>query len=191
MELILNNYLVKMEKYLKALPAEERIDIVNELKSEMMELSDKGVSAEEILDRLGNPKVLARAYLADEIGKMKKFSWKKFAMIFSFYSYASIGGMFILPITSCLAVAFILSGIVCPVAGVIKFIAHFCGKEMPYLTLTIGNYSASAIAFLPISIGLGVIMFLLGWAFWKLTVLFIKSVGKHKRLKDKIGRAHV
>ncbi len=188
MEPILNNYLVKMEKYLKALPAEERIDIVNELKSEMVELSGKGVSAEEILDRLGNPKVLARAYLADEIGKMKKFSWKKFAMIFSFYSYASIGGMFILPITSCLAVAFILSGIVCPVAGVIKFIAHFCGKEMPYLTLTIGNYSASAIAFLPISIGLGVIMFLLGWAFWKLTVLFIKSVGKHKRLKDRVQK---
>ena len=70
MEPILNNYLVKMEKYLKALPAEERIDIVNELKSEMVELSGKGVSAEEILDRLGNPKVLARAYVADEIGKM-------------------------------------------------------------------------------------------------------------------------
>lgn len=41
MEPILNNYLVKMEKYLKALPAAERIDIVNELKSEMIELSDK------------------------------------------------------------------------------------------------------------------------------------------------------
>ena len=101
MEPILNNYLVKMEKYLKALPAAERIDIVNELKSEMIELSDKGISGEQIVNRLGNPKVLARAYLADEIGKMKKFSWKKFAMFFSFYSYASIGGMFILPITSC------------------------------------------------------------------------------------------
>ena len=147
MEPILNNYLVKMEKYLKALPAAERIDIVNELKSEMIELSDKGISGEQIVNRLGNPKVLARAYLADEIGKMKKFSWKKFAMFFSFYSYASIGGMFILPITSCLAVAFIISGVACPLAGIVKFIAHFCGKEMPYLTLNIGNYSASAIAF--------------------------------------------
>ena len=188
MEPILNNYLVKMEKYLKALPAAERIDIVNELKSEMIELSDKGISGEQIVNRLGNPKVLARAYLADEIGKMKKFSWKKFAMVFSFYSYASIGGMFILPITSCLAVAFIISGVACPLAGLVKFIAHFCGKEMPYLTLNIGNYSASAIAFLPISIGLGIVLFLLGWAFWKLTVLFIKSVGKHKRLKDRIQK---
>lgn len=42
---------------MKALPAAERIDIVNELKSEMIELSDKGISGEQIVNRLGNPKV--------------------------------------------------------------------------------------------------------------------------------------
>lgn len=34
MDQVLNDYLTKMEKYLKVLPASERIDIVNELKSE-------------------------------------------------------------------------------------------------------------------------------------------------------------
>ena len=36
MNQVLNDYLTKMEKYLKVLPASERIDIVNELKSEKL-----------------------------------------------------------------------------------------------------------------------------------------------------------
>ncbi len=99
MDQVLNDYLTKMEKYLKVLPASERIDIVNELKSEMVELTNQGTSSEEILNRLGKPKLLARAYLADEISK--------------------------------------------------------------------------------------IVLFLIGWGFWKLTLLFIKSVGKYNKLKNK------
>lgn len=107
MDQVLNDYLTKMEKYLKVLPASERIDIVNELKSEMVELTNQGTSSEEILNRLGKPKLLARAYLADEISKMKKFSFKKFAMVFSFYSYAGVGSLFILLIVSLLPLSFV------------------------------------------------------------------------------------
>ena len=182
----LNIYLSKMEKYLKRLPAADRIDIVNELKSEMSEQLASGVSAEEIVSKLGKPKALARAYLAEEFLKMKKFSWKKFAMVFSFYSYAGIGSIFILPITSCLAIALIISGILLPVAGAVKLIAHFFGTEMPFIAFTLGGFSANAIQFFLISIGAGIILFFVGWLFWKLTVLFIKSVGKHKHLTDKV-----
>lgn len=42
MERILNNYLEKIEKYLKPLPVSERVDIVKEIKSEMLELQDNG-----------------------------------------------------------------------------------------------------------------------------------------------------
>lgn len=185
MDQVLNDYLTKMEKYLKVLPASERIDIVNGLKSEMVELTNQGTSSEEILNRLGKPKLLARAYLADEISKMKKFSFKKFAMVFSFYSYAGVGSLFILPIISILAVAFIVCGIACPLSSIVKLIAHLLGYEMPYLTLHMGSYTANAIEYFALSLGIGIVLFLIGWGFWKLTLLFIKSVGKYNKLKNK------
>lgn len=159
MDQVLNDYLTKMEKYLKVLPASKRIDIVNELKSEMVELTNQGTSSEEILNRLGKPKLLARAYLADEISKMKKFSFKKFAMI--------------------------ICGIACPLSGIVKLIAHLLGYEMPYLTLHMGSYTANAIEYFALSLGIGIVLFLIGWGFWKLTLLFIKSVGKYNKLKNK------
>ncbi len=38
MEKIMDDYLEKIEKYLKPLPASDRVDIVKEIKSEMVEL---------------------------------------------------------------------------------------------------------------------------------------------------------
>ena len=61
MEKILNDYLEKVEKYLKPLPVSERVDIVKEIKSEILELQGNGKAAGEIIERLGNPKELAKA----------------------------------------------------------------------------------------------------------------------------------
>ena len=49
MEKILNDYLEKIEKYLKPLPLSERVDIVKEIKSEILELQANGKTAEEII----------------------------------------------------------------------------------------------------------------------------------------------
>ena len=69
MEKSLNEYLEKIEKNLKPLPASERVDIVQEIKSEMLELQAAGKSEAEILQRLGTPRELAKAYLGDLIVK--------------------------------------------------------------------------------------------------------------------------
>ncbi len=106
-------------------------------------------------------------------------------MVFSFYSYAGVGSLFILPIISILAVAFIVCGIACPLSGIVKLIAHLLGYEMPYLTLHMGSYTANAIEYFALSLGIGIVLFLIGWGFWKLTLLFIKSVGKYNKLKNK------
>ena len=46
MEKNLNDYLEKIEKYLKPLPISERVDIVKEIKSEILELQGEGKTAE-------------------------------------------------------------------------------------------------------------------------------------------------
>ena len=69
MEKILNEYLEKMEKNLKPVAVSERVDIIKEIKSEMQELQSAGIPAEQIIERLGDPKDLAKAYLGDLLSK--------------------------------------------------------------------------------------------------------------------------
>ena len=45
---ILNDYLEKIEKYLKPLPVSERVDIVKEIKSKMLELQGNGKSQRKL-----------------------------------------------------------------------------------------------------------------------------------------------
>ena len=59
----LEKYLNTVEKHLNPLPASERIDIVKEIKSLIIELENDNVPTEIIINRLGDPKELAKAYL--------------------------------------------------------------------------------------------------------------------------------
>lgn len=181
LEKSLNEYLEKIEKYLKPMIVSERVDIVKEIKSEMFELQNNGISTEQIIDRLGNPKELAKAYLGEAITKSSGFNWHRLSKVFAFYSLAGIGGMFVLPITSICGIAFMVSGVLCPVAGIIKLVAHLMGYEIEEIGINIGSFSANAIAFLPMSILIGAVIFMIGWLFWKLTIVMIKSMSHGKK----------
>ncbi len=174
----LDNYLKKIEKYLKPMVISERIDIVKEIKSEMSELQNNGASPEEIIERLGSPKELAKAYLGESISKNKSFSWQKLCAITAFYSLAGISGIFILPITSICGIAFMFCGILCPILGIIKFAAHFMGYEITQIQFQAGSYTAGAVAFLPISVVIGSLSFIIGKLGWDLTIFIIKSMSK-------------
>ncbi len=181
MEKILNEYLEKIEKYLKPMAASERVDIVKEIKSGMLELKCDGASAEQIIERLGNPKELAEAYLGETIAQSSGFNWRKLSAVIAFYSLAGIGGMFVLLITSIYGITFIASGVLCPVAGIIKLIAHLIGYEIAEIGISMGSFSANAIVFLPISILLGIVLFVIGKLLWKLTMVMIQSMSKGKK----------
>ena len=86
MEIILSNYLEKIDKYLKPIGAAERADIINEIKSEMLELEVKDkLSPEQIVERLGNPRELAGAYLGQSITKNNSFNLRKLGTVIAFY----------------------------------------------------------------------------------------------------------
>ena len=185
MDQVLNDYLEKTERSLRALPASERIDIVKEIKSEMAELSEKGISPEGIMERLGSPKELAKGYLGDAIVKSRGFSLRRLAEVICFYGYVGIGGIFVLPITSILAVSFMLCGILCPIAGLIKLFGKVAGIDVPWVTFQFGSWTAGTAFVFPLSIVMGAVFFLLGRAFWKLSVFYVKSVAKgSRRLAD-------
>lgn len=161
MEKILNDYLEKIEKYLKPLPVSERVDIVKEIKSEILELQGDGKTSEEIIERLGNPKELAKAYLGDLIAKSSSFSWNRVLAI-------------------CTPV-FIVCAIATPILGAVKLIDALLNLGIPYASyIGISGIENPAIVFV-LSIVMGVVLYLIGHGCWKLLVYYIKGVSKAKR----------
>jgi uncharacterized membrane protein len=178
MEKSLNDYLGKIEKCLKPLPASERVDIVKEIKSEILELQGEGKTAEEIVERLGKPDKLAKAYLSDLITKETSFSWSRVLAICAYYSVAGLSGVIVIPLLGICAPAFFLSGILCPIFGAAKLI--MTGFGMPDANLIeIAGIDNPFLAFVA-SIIMGVLLCLAGWGCWKLLVYYIKGMGKVK-----------
>ena len=177
----LNNYLEQIEKYLKPIEVSERIDIVKEIQSEMLELQQKGVSSEQIIERLGSPTTLAKASLGESISKNSRLNWRKVSALLAFYSLVGLGGMMILPVISICAAVFLLTGALCPIAGIVKYAAHLQGYEISQIGIQLNHYEASATAFLPISFIIGFVLMAVGWLFWKLTLITIRSMYSGKK----------
>lgn len=132
MEKILNDYLEKIEKYLKPLPVSERVDIVKEIKSEILELQGDGKTSKEIIERLGNPKELAKAYLGDLIAKSSSFSWNRVLAICAYYSLASLSGLIVIPVLAICAPVFIVCAIATPILGAVKLNDALLNLGIPY-----------------------------------------------------------
>ncbi|MFG6383947.1 MAG: DUF1700 domain-containing protein [Lachnospiraceae bacterium] len=181
MNIAFEKYLNTIDKHLKPLPTSERIDIVKEIKSSILEMEHDNFSIEQILERLGEPKELSKAYLGDFITKKRGFSWNRFLTICSFYGLTGFSGMFILPSLGIIAPIFLFCGIITPIAGLLKFICFLFGYNLPYIMFQFGSFTLHpALGFL-LSIIIGIIFILLGKGAWKLLLHYIKTVSKTKQ----------
>lgn len=175
----LNEYLNKIDKYLKPMQAGERADIINEIKSEMVELETQGkLSPEQITERLGDPKELAKAYLGDAISKNNGFSFRKLCAVVAFYSFAGVGGLFVLPLTSVLGVGFMLCGVIAPIAGLIKVLGYVVGIDVPWVSFQFGAHVLHPVPAFLLAVVLGVLLFAAGMGFWKITLKYIHMISR-------------
>ena len=182
METNLLNYLEKIDKYLKPIGAAERADIINEIKSEMQELEAKDkLSSEQIIERLGNPKELAGAYLGQYITKNDSFNLRKLCTIIIFYSLAGLGSVFVLPFTSIVGVTFMICGVIVPICGAVKLLGAIVGIDTPYIMFQFGTYTASPVMAFLLSILFGILFILAGKFFWKLTIQYIQMISSRKK----------
>ncbi|HIZ48818.1 MAG TPA: DUF1700 domain-containing protein [Candidatus Gemmiger excrementavium] len=184
MEKQLNNYLEQIEKYLKPLPVSERVDIVQEIKSEMQELQAAGQTPEQILARLGNPKELARAYLGDMIAQSSGFSWSRLAALCAFYSVTGFSGLVVIPTLVICAPVFLLCGIITPLLGALKAVDVALGLHIPYVQyIGIAGIQNPALVFV-LCLAMGLALCALGYGCWKLLVGYIQSVSRIKRMLE-------
>lgn len=182
MEKILNEYLHKMEKYLRPVAASERADIIKEIKSEMQELQSNGIPAEQIIERLGNPKDLAKAYLSDLLSKENKFSWNRFLIACAFYSLVGASGMAVIPCLAVIAPSFIAFGIMLPICAAVKMIDYIFALGIPYVQnvkIVLGGIvNINPVVEFIISLIIGPLLFWAGRGVWRLLVRYCKKVSK-------------
>lgn len=181
MEKQLNSYLEQVEKYLKPLPVSERVDIVQEIKSEMQELQAAGQTPEQILARLGEPKEMARAYLGDLIAQSGGLSASRVLALCAFYSVTGLSGLFVIPVLGICAPVFLLCGVVTPLLGAVKAVDVALGLHIPYVQyIGIAGVQNPVLVFV-LCILAGIALFALGYGCWKLLVGYVKSVSRVKR----------
>ena len=128
----LEKYLTAVDRHLKPLPVSERADIVKEIKSTMLEMESEQMSSKQILDRLGSPKDLAKAYLKDLLVKEKRCSVKRFLILWAFYTAAGFSGMVVIPVLAVIAPVFLLCGIAAPVLSAVKMFDYLLNLQIPF-----------------------------------------------------------
>ena len=183
MNAALEKYLNTVDKCLKPLPASERVDIVKEIKSSILEMESDNLTTEQILDRLGKPKDLAKAYLGDLLSKKSGFSWNRFLTVCAFYSIVGLSGMVVIPCLAITAPVFIACGIAIPVLMAIKVIDYLLNLGLPYMEnigVFTGIVALNPIAEFVITLVIGVLLILAGRGCWKLLVNYCKKVSKTK-----------
>lgn len=181
MDKALDAYLERVGRRLRPLPASERLDIVQEIRSGMLELEAGGLSPEEILRRLGDPRELAAAYLGEAVARKPGFSWSRLGAVAAFFGMAGALGTFVLPVTSVLAVGLMFCGIAAPAAGILKFAASLVGLDLPVIMFQLGTYTAPPGAALVLSAVTGVLLFWAGRGLWRLTVTLVQGIGQRYR----------
>mgnify|MGYP000874268645 CR=1 FL=1 len=185
MDNLLENYLSVIEKNLKPLPISERVDIIKEIKSYIIELGKQdGLSPEEIIEKLGDPKELAKEYLGNMICNDSSFKWSKMRAVLAFYSTTGLGGMFVLPIFTVMAGGFMFCGIIAPIAGLIKAGGYLIGIDVPFVSFKIGSFSLHPLLQLPATLGLGALLYWAGKGSWKIVLKYVNTISNKKRKLD-------
>lgn len=180
----LEKYLSTIDRYLRPLPTSERIDIVKEIKGSILEMEHENLTQEQIMERLGNPREMAKAYLGDLLSKGTGFSWNRFLTICAYYSVVGISGLFIIPTLAIIASVFIGCAVLVPLLAIAKLVNYLLNLGIPFMELIhfqIGTMELNPINSFIVSIITGVILYLLGHGSWKLLLSYCKKVSTTKK----------
>ncbi len=95
--------------------------------------------------------------------------------------------MFILPFTGILGAALMFSGVVTPLAGLIKAAGFLLGVDVSVVVFQIGSFTAHPLLTLPLSALVGVLFFMAGKGLWRIVLSYIRMVTKGRVKLNMIG----
>ncbi|WP_010495182.1 DUF1700 domain-containing protein [Paenibacillus elgii] len=114
-------YLEKLYQLLEKMPEDERLDAIREIESHIAEGMAGGQSEEAILTRLGDPRVLAKAYRSEYImEKGPARSFKDVMIMVGFYCSTGLLSIMVIPVLATIAYGFGFSAVLIFIAGIIR-----------------------------------------------------------------------
>ncbi|MBU7314777.1 DUF1700 domain-containing protein [Paenibacillus oleatilyticus] len=114
-------YLEKLYQLLEKMPEDERLDAIREIESHIAEGMAGGQSEDAILARLGDPRVLAKAYRSEYImEKGPARSFKDVMIMVGFYCTTGLLSIMVIPVLATLAGGFGFSAVLVFIAGLLR-----------------------------------------------------------------------
>lgn len=188
MESKINNYLETVNQHLKHLTISEKTDIISEIKSHIQEMQiNQKVEIDVILEAMGDPKQLAKAYTGETIANITNYNFRNLIRVISFYGKTGFSGMFIVPCVSILSVSLYLCSFLSIMAGVIKTGGTLLGFNVPFIMFDFGFWTVPGVLALPVSIPFAILFYYLSKKLWKLLKTYLATVSKNYRvIKEEI-----
>lgn len=169
---LMNDYLEKVRRNLKHLTEDEKTDIISEIKSHIKEKqANESHDMKAILDSLGDPILLGRAYGGKIVASTDKFNCRTFARTLAYYSANGFNGF----VLSVLAGALYLSMFMVIIGGFIKTMGTIAGFDMKFVDFTIGNWQVPSILAFPISIPVALLIYYCSSKLWRLLKKYLSN----------------
>lgn len=118
---LVKNYLETLDRGLKKLPEKDRLEIVHEIKSHIAEGIRNGQLEPVILEKLGDPRKLAKAYRSEHLLQQNPTSsMRKILRMIGFYSTTGLLSVIIVPILATIVYGFGFCTVLVILAGIIR-----------------------------------------------------------------------
>ena len=176
-------YLDQLTRFLHALPEQDRSDAVREIASHIAESHAAGQPMAVVLARLGDPRVLARAYLADYYAQPAPGSrWKVWGHRlagFGFILGSGLTSLFVVPVLSLLALVLGLAAPAIVILGVLRFL----GASWISIRL-LPDTELPQVWSVPVTLAFALICIALAWGAANLLRLYVRAIlaGYHRVL---------
>jgi uncharacterized membrane protein len=174
-------FLNKFKHQLRSLPEIERVDAIKEIEGHISEGIQAGESPTTILTKFGDPKVLAKAYLAEYYFQKSSGNFTSFLLSMFFFLSTGFTSIIVVPFLSLITLSFSLSSIVIIGAGILRTIG------LKGLRMDLGSWIVPNILSIPFSIVIAGICLLISLLSWKLLRLYFQLIMTgYRRISAKI-----
>ncbi|SHJ42067.1 Uncharacterized membrane protein [Clostridium cavendishii DSM 21758] len=160
-----NSYIKELTKNLSSLPKEEKEDVLREIEQNINDALAAGENEADILYRLGNPKMLAKAYMGDYYIKQNKF-----LKCIPFFIFTGFSSLFIVPFCGALAFGFGIGSIALIIGGILRTLGA------TWITMLWYNEPLPQSLSLLYAIPLAIIFFLIAYLNFKLLKAYFKRI---------------
>jgi uncharacterized membrane protein len=176
---ILQSYLADLDRSMSRLDPDQRRDALREIEAHFADATVAGASPEELITRLGPPKLLAAALVAETLDRhdeSSRASTRRMIAGWLFVTGSSFTSLMVVPLLAVIAAGFGLVAVFSPIAGVLRtFGATWIhvdfgpGRELPT------EWS------IPFMLGLGIVCAAIAIGAYQALRIYIRAVGRGYR----------